>query len=272
MVIVAGLGAVGMMRRTMTVIGSRTRCVLLDLPGYHHSGPASCAPTIEDIADLVAAWLRDHTTTPVILLGHSTGAQAALRAAVKAPGLVDMLVMAGPTLVPAARRPWGLTRKLARTLIHESVSAGIAVCPDFARAGIRNLLQFARSGMDDRPEQIMPIVSCPVLVITGEHDHLAPPSWAHRLAAMATEGSAVTIAGAHSFPHTMPRTVSDLIRQAAADKSHTGRVVEPAAGRRPLEVNVADVGGAHHPVGVAPPVGEHPEHLLRRRVNRTFGS
>ncbi|MBB5874216.1 pimeloyl-ACP methyl ester carboxylesterase [Allocatelliglobosispora scoriae] len=227
-VIVPGLGAVGSMDRIQAATARWTRCVVLDLPGFHQRGPDSCAPNVAAVADWTAAWLARYATDPVVLVGHSTGGQAMLRAALTAPAAVGSLVLAGVTFDPGARTPMGLIGTLSRTLGHDPLSALGAIAADFGRAGLVALAAFARSGLADPPERLIGRVRCPVVVVSGEHDYLSTPPWGRRLAALARQGSSFTLPGAHAFPHSLPEEFSLLLAEAAAlcptgpqrDRSH----------------------------------------------------
>ena len=196
-VLVPGLGAPGYLLDAVAGIGSWTRCVVLDLPGFDHDGPDSCEPTVDGVAGAVAGWLRA-AEAPVVLGGHSTGAQAALRAAVAAPDRVAALVLAGTTFDPPARRATTLAGRVARLLVSESPGELLAVGPAYARAG-RHLLTLLRSGMADRPEDAIATIGCPVLLLRGRADPLCPAGWMAELADRARDAVRMTLPGGHNF-------------------------------------------------------------------------
>ncbi len=212
--IVPGLGSVGSVERTAAAVGRWTRCVVLDLPGFHSGGPLTCPPQVGDVARLTALWLSAQER-PVLLVGHSTGAQAALRAAVAAPANVQGLVLIGPTFAPSIRDGAGLLAALTKTLWREKPSAAAAIVGDFRRAGITALRDFTRSGMADRPEDIIGQSLGPLLIVAGRHDHLALPSWARQLAGKAPGAQVVVLDAAHSMPHSEPDLISGLLLTAA---------------------------------------------------------
>jgi len=57
--------------------------------------------------------------------------------------------------------------------------------------------------MGQRLEDHIGRLDVPVLVVTGQADGLAPPSWARHLSQIARAGSLVVLPGAHNacFPH-----------------------------------------------------------------------
>jgi len=117
-VFLPGLGTMGYLVPLMRALAGRgVDCSLLDLPGFSHRTRRACPPTIDGIAQVAAGWVRRHVRAPdLVVAGHSTGAQAALRAAVRAQehGTVSSVVLAGLTMAPtqrhlltlAATAPW----------------------------------------------------------------------------------------------------------------------------------------------------------------------
>ncbi|MGA5042206.1 alpha/beta fold hydrolase [Streptomyces capoamus] len=151
---------------------------------------------------------------PVVLAGHSTGAQVACRVAAARPERVRSLVLMSPVFPPAVRRVTGLLRALPGTLAHESPGEIRVTAPYFLRAG-RDLHRYLRSALREAPERLVDRVACPVLVVRGEHDALSPQPWVSELAARAPRGRWVTVPGAHNFPYRRGGLTSALIAEAA---------------------------------------------------------
>jgi len=78
--------------------------VALDLPGYGDAPEPTRTPTIERMADLVAAYLRHLGRGLVVLLGHSMGTQVVTETAARHPDTVDRLVLVAPTVDRHRRR------------------------------------------------------------------------------------------------------------------------------------------------------------------------
>lgn len=197
-VLVPGLGALGYLHDTLHGCAARTRAHLLDLPGLGHAGPRHDAD-VRHLADLAAAWLAAVPAGPVVLAGHSTGAQVALHAAVRAPERVVSLVLLGLTFPPRLRTLAGLARAVPGDAIHERPSVLLGTAPYYARDP-RAVWRLLRSGQRDAPERVIPEVTCPVLLASGEHDTLSPRKWLDELAASARKARVVTVPGAHTFP------------------------------------------------------------------------
>jgi pimeloyl-ACP methyl ester carboxylesterase len=201
-VLLAGLGAPGYLAPWARETAQWTRASIVDLPGWRAGHAQACRPTLVAIATALAHWLEATERHDVILLGHSTGAQAVLKTAQLVPGLIGGLVLAGPTFDPAARTVPALLRRAIRTLPREVPGELPVVLPSYIASGGRPLLQLIRSAMADRPEDQVQRLTMPSVVITGQRDGFAPPAWARHLAQLAS-ASYLILPGAHNgcFPH-----------------------------------------------------------------------
>ena len=94
--------------------------VAIDLPGYGKAPEPPKILTIERNADVVAALLAERAYPDVTLIGHSMGAQIAVEVAVRHPGVVNRIVLAGPTVDPRARRAAAQFGRLAKDIAIEN--------------------------------------------------------------------------------------------------------------------------------------------------------
>lgn len=215
LVLVPGLGALGYLVPLVLACAAWTRVHLLDVPGFGQRRTARSTATLAAVSDAVAGWIEASFDRPVLLMGHSTGAQAALRATTATPDRVGALVLGGPTFPPSARRVMGLAGSVLRTLPAEHPAMLPAAAPEYLR-GRQRLLQMLRDAMADAPERRIPDVDHPLLVISGQRDAIAPPSWGAQLAADAARGRCELLSAGHNFPFTHPVTTSLLGRRAVA--------------------------------------------------------
>lgn len=203
-VIVPGLGAPGYLTRFAEELTRRgARSSILDVPGFGSGGGLCCPADITAMAALSARWVDQVATRPVLLVGHSTGAQAALRVAAQSPTWLTGLVLAGPTFAPQHRR---LSRLLRPALLafRRDVPTELRVVQDFVRANT-SLLRLLRSALVDRPEEWIGAVRAPVLLTAGQADELAPQPWLLQLQAAATRSSfpaVLRLPGSHNNPWT----------------------------------------------------------------------
>ncbi len=213
--VVPGLGALGYLMDAVDACAADARTFLLDVPGFGRRGPRACPPEVPAIAETVSAWLARVADRPVVLAGHSTGAQAALHVAAAHPDRVSALVLLGPTFPPENRVLGGLARAFVRNSRHEPPGLLPATAPYYLRGGPSALTRFIRSAQRDEPERVITGVRCPVLLARGEHDAFAPRPWLDRLTAAAPDGRSTTVPGAHTFPFRRGRLTADLILGAA---------------------------------------------------------
>jgi pimeloyl-ACP methyl ester carboxylesterase len=118
-VLVPGLGSVGYLLELLHACGGWTRATLMDLPGFGHRRTAALPADLNSLTDTLTAVLEQLPGPPVVVAGHSTGAQLALRAALRAPERLHGLVLIGPTFEPRARRPTALLARHLRTSAFE---------------------------------------------------------------------------------------------------------------------------------------------------------
>ncbi|CAM4063376.1 alpha/beta fold hydrolase [Kibdelosporangium persicum] len=195
-VLVPGLGALGYLIDTMLGCSVSGPAFLVDVPGFGHRRPRPCPPELPDIAALTVDWLRAVARRPVVLFGHSTGAQVALHVARSAPESVRSVVLAGPTFPPALREPKALLRAFMRNSRYEPQGLIPITWPYYLRGGPVALTRFVRSAQQDRPEEVIKSIGCPVTVIRGRHDAFSPAEWCRDLAGERV----ITAPGAHTFP------------------------------------------------------------------------
>jgi pimeloyl-ACP methyl ester carboxylesterase len=150
-ILLAGLGAPGYLAPWARESSQWTRATIVDLPGWRAGHAHACPPTLVAMAMTLAHWLEVTERRDVVLLGHSTGAQAVLKTAQLIPELIRGLVLAGPTLDPDARTMPALLRRAIRTLPHEVPAELPAVIPSYIASGGRPLLRLIRSAMAEPP-------------------------------------------------------------------------------------------------------------------------
>jgi pimeloyl-ACP methyl ester carboxylesterase len=218
-VVVPGLGALGYLLPMMRALGREgAACTLLDLPGFGSRAPLPGSPTVHGVAELTATFVQSlPSDAPIILVGHSTGAQAALHAAVRVqdshrPAAV---VLAGPTITPGQR---SLPRLMARApaAYRRDSPRELIVVPDYLR-GRRHVLTLLRSAMRDRPEDTVAGLRAPLTVTAGRSDAFAPRWWLEALAGRAVRSSVARVKvlpGSHNNPYTHPARFTAVVLES----------------------------------------------------------
>jgi pimeloyl-ACP methyl ester carboxylesterase len=175
---------------------------------------------------------------PLVLAGHSTGAQAALLAALALQDAtrVDAVVLAGPTVAPRQRGFARLAVAAPAAFRRESLGE-LVVLPDYLRAR-RNVLRLLRSAFADRPEANVTGLRVPLLLTAGRRDAFAPGEWLATLARSATAApsvSTVVLPGSHNNPYTHPELVAAAILATVTRRARVTARAAPGPG--------ADAGG-----------------------------
>jgi pimeloyl-ACP methyl ester carboxylesterase len=197
----------------------------LDLPGFGDAPEPAEPLGMPESGELIAELIAGEGLDRPVLIGHSTGAQAAAETAARHPELVDRLVLIGPTVNPRERT---LAKQTARFLQDVAVlnpkvfAQGVA---SYAEAGpgwyVRNL----RPMLEHRIELVLPAIAVPTLVIRGEHDRIVPRYWAEEVAALVPDGRYAEVPGrGHETMVLAGPQVGELIARHARGEA-AGRAV-----------------------------------------------
>ncbi|MET0187678.1 MAG: alpha/beta hydrolase [Pseudonocardia sediminis] len=169
-------------------------------------GPASSAGRL--VARLDALGLDR-----VVLLGHSASCQVVAETAARHPDRVAALVLVGPTTDPLARSWPALVRRWWRSTLRERGLPLPRLLRDYTYSGMVSFVRALHASRRHRLDRVLTTVTCPVLVLRGTHDHIAPAGWIRRLADATGHGAAASLtAGAHMVPLTHPHELADELR------------------------------------------------------------
>lgn len=223
-VLLPGLGLPAYAAPTVRTLAARgATSVLLDLPGFGERGPLGARTDVHAIGRMAARWiLRCHPGRRLIVVGHSTGAQAALTTAlaIQEERPQAELVMAGPTFTPRHRRLGPLLVAAPRAY-REDTLRELRVLPAVAR-GRLGVWKMLRSGMADAPERRIADLRLGVTLTAGESDAFAPGWWLRMLAASAGSAAYAVVArapGSHNNLFTHPGELADLILGSAVSRA-----------------------------------------------------
>jgi pimeloyl-ACP methyl ester carboxylesterase len=177
-----------MLPRAAFLVRGRYDVLLIDLRGHGESGGAIVSPGFLEARDILAAlrYIRSRGyNEPVVLLGVSYGAVAALIAAADSPEIAAVIADGA---FPTGK---GLSEDISRHYVHDSrtnfaVRAAFlaSTFPGVARATA--LVYYVRTGIYLGPEllSVMPSASrirVPVLLISGERDWIVPTAKARQI-------------------------------------------------------------------------------------------
>ena len=185
----------------------------VDLPGYGLSDKPACILSLSDLADALSEWMEAEDLTTAHLAANSFGCQVLAEFAVRHPHQVDRLVLQGPTIDRTARTFWRQVGRLIKNSRRESPRLGTIMLRDYARAGLKRVVQTVRMALKDRIEDKLPHIVAPSLVIRGEHDPIVPQRWAEEVCRLLPHGQlAVIPGGAHTLNYTAPDTFVSAMR------------------------------------------------------------
>lgn len=187
--------------------------VSFDLPGFGPTRRPDRQVTVEDHALIIRNHLDRHDTGPVVLVGHSMGAQFAIELARQDPTRISRVVLIGPVVDTAHRTLRAHTVRLVRDALLEPPRTQLVVLFDYIRCGIP-WFAIQAAAMRDYPtrDRVADLVQ-PVLIIRGQHDPIAPAAWCVRLAeSIRLSARPVTVARKrHNVAHSDPAGVASAI-------------------------------------------------------------
>lgn len=206
--------------------------VAVDLPGHGRSGGAALG-SIRSIADWIFALLDAMEITQATLIGHSMGALATLDAAGRQPARVMRLALLGPSvpmpvsdvLLDAARSDEQLAYEMitrwsfsAAHQLGGNQQPGMWMTGNGMRLMERCMPGVLHTDLLACHEYTGGLAAaatlrCPVLLLLGESDQMAPPRNAQALIAALDRPSVLTIPGCgHSLMAEAPDAVLDALR------------------------------------------------------------
>jgi pimeloyl-ACP methyl ester carboxylesterase len=204
----------------------------VDLPGHGRSG-GDALPSVEAIADWIVALLDAADVERAALVGHSLGSLSALEATARHPARVESLALLGPAapmtvsdeLLAAARRNDHIAYELINGWSFSSHrQLGGNAVPGFWMTG--NAMRLMERSRPDvlaidlgachaysNGVTAAAAVRCPVLVIVGARDIMAPPRNAEALVAALREPKLVSLPrSGHALTAEEPDAVLESLR------------------------------------------------------------
>jgi 2-hydroxy-6-oxonona-2,4-dienedioate hydrolase len=183
-----------------------------DLPGWGRSDKPRGVRDLPELADVLAGWMRANELTPAVLVGNSMGCQLITHLAAAAPDLVAGVALVGPTMDRHARTLAHQAWRLFRDMLREPPWTWALHTRDLLDFGLCRTIAMARLAIDDRPEDRLPLVRVPALVVRGERDAIVSRRWAGDVARLLPDGSLAELPGAaHAANSNSPDELAALL-------------------------------------------------------------
>lgn len=185
-----------------------------DLPGFGRSDKPARTLRIEQLADALADWAVVAHLAPAAFVGNSVGSQIIAHLAAGHPRLVKAIVLQGMTTDPATRS-WGQQLKgwIRNNQIEESPEKDEIAWEDYSDAGHWRSLKSFGFTLYDRPEDKLPHIDRPALVVRGSIDPIISQEWAELQAELLPQGELAILPGlSHTINFVAPLPLANAIR------------------------------------------------------------
>ncbi|TFC62849.1 alpha/beta hydrolase [Cryobacterium sp. TMB1-7] len=199
----------------------------VDLPGFGRSPKPADGVSIEQYADYLGELLPMLSGRPVVLVGHSMGAQFVTETAVRHPTVVAHLVLIGGVTDPTRSSALRQALALGRDTLKEPVNGTMIVVRDYLLCGPRWYLATLRPMLAYRTDLRLREVYAPTLVIRGEDDPVSRHDWGVHLAAQAARGKLLELPGRHLVHFSAAVDTAAGIREYARTAAPDGEPVTP---------------------------------------------
>lgn len=234
-VMVHGLGLSGRyMLPTAAELADRYLVFLPDLPGFGDSSAPAGVLDVAGLADALARWIEVVGVRRPALLGNSFGCQIIADLAARYKGLIDRVILQGPTAPPQERTWFRQALRWRENQPFNPPSLGPVTWGDYRKCGWSRLLWTFRYSLYDPIEDKLPSVACPALVVRGALDPICRRPWAEEVTRRLPRGELAEIPDvAHTLVYTAPVQLAEVTRRfldAARELQPAGADEEPARG------------------------------------------
>jgi 2-hydroxy-6-oxonona-2,4-dienedioate hydrolase len=196
------------------ILADRWRVVAVDLPGWDGSDRPPSVLDIPGLARELGAWLDAEKLERVHIVANSLGCQIAVDLAAREPERFERIVLIGPTVDPRYRTPLRHAPRFLVDAVREPPSLLPIIVRDYLRFGMRRFVATAGAALRDRPEDKLPRIPSPTLVIKGQRDAFVSTDWVEEMVALLPRGELAVVPRApHATHYAAPRSVATLVER-----------------------------------------------------------
>ena len=190
--------------------------IAVDLPGWDGSDRPDAVLDIPGLAGELAAWLDTEGLERPRIVANSLGCQVTIDLAAREPERFERIVLIGPTVDPRYRTAIHHAPRFFVDAMREPPTLLPIIVRDYLRFGLRRFVATAGAALRDRPEDKLPSISAPTLVIKGERDAFVSTDWAEEIVELLPRGELAVVPRApHATHYAAPRSVAALIEASS---------------------------------------------------------
>ena len=194
------------------ILAEKHRVVAVDLPGWDGSDRPDAILDIPGLAGELAAWLDAEGLVRPRMVANSLGCQVTIELAAREPERFERIVLIGPTVDPRYRTAIHHAPRFFVDAMREPPTLLPIIVRDYLRFGLRRFVATAGAALRDRPEDKLPRITAPTLVIKGERDAFVSTDWAEEIVERLPRGELAVVPRApHATHYAAPRSVAALV-------------------------------------------------------------
>jgi 2-hydroxy-6-oxonona-2,4-dienedioate hydrolase len=183
-----------------------------DLPGFGKSDKPDQALNISGLAVALDAFLQESKISRATIVGHSFGCQIGIEFALRFPEKVERLVLAAPSGDPCVNSAFSYFGRLMFDSFLEPFSLIPIAISDYFRAGLIRGFRTFQFALEDHPEDKLPQIDIPTLVIRGAKDPIVSADWVKQITRLLPHSHLVTIEdAAHAVNYNSPKAFTKVI-------------------------------------------------------------
>lgn len=219
--------------RLAELLAPYVRVYALDLPGCGKSDKPRRFLTLQDMTEVVAAWMSAAGLGRAAIFGTSFSAQIVANFATRYPERVTRAILASPTVDPSSRPLHKLILRWRRNERREPPIVGSATKRDYQDVSQLRAIYTLWQMVHDHIEARLPHVQVPVLVARGDGDPIISQEWAEQMVRLLPDGRLVVIPGGfHAMTLDAPEKLAEAIHGFLREKV-MDNAVRPAEGVTP---------------------------------------
>lgn len=166
----------------------------IDLPGFGRSHNTNRILTLAETADVLSQYISNLNVDNPILVGNSYGCQVIIECETRHANPSHRIVLIGPTIDGTRRTWWQQVIGFIVNLQYErALKQAPLITKDYVECGTVRFIKTFYYALKDRPEEKLPRLSNPILILRGEHDSLVSQKWVDQLAQGLRHGTMVVI-------------------------------------------------------------------------------